>query len=178
MYVTTQCCHIHDLFSSLICYATLNNHHNTPSLLHRFSGMLTPRPWNHRSSKPKNWLLANLQCRRKQRLEQIDVQRWSPITLFIKPNEPRVWSNSAFSWRLSLFFTLFLYVYRTSTDQWRQRTMVTTILNAIDLQLECNKRGKITENYASINLKRAYIHNQPVALNPGALLHKAKRKRW
>lgn len=42
-------------FLSYLLYATLNNHHNTRSLLQRFGGMLTPRPWNpHRSSKPKD----------------------------------------------------------------------------------------------------------------------------
>jgi len=43
-------------FLSYLFYATLNNHHNTRSLLQRFGGMLTPRPWNppHRSSKPKD----------------------------------------------------------------------------------------------------------------------------
>jgi hypothetical protein len=66
---------------------------------------------------------------------------------------------------------------RPSTDQRRQKIMVTTILNVIDFQLECNLRGKITENYASINLQRACIHTQPVASKLHALLHKAKRKR-
>jgi len=43
-------------FLSYLFYATLNNHHNTRSLLQRFGGMLTPRPWKppHRSSKPKD----------------------------------------------------------------------------------------------------------------------------
>jgi hypothetical protein len=52
-----------------------------------------------------------------------------------------------------------------------------TISNVIDFQLECNERGKITENYTSINLQRARIHTQTVASKLCALLHKAERKR-
>jgi len=35
--------------------------------------------------------------------------------------------------------------------------MLTTTLNVTDIQLECSNWGKITENYASINLQRACI---------------------
>jgi len=54
--------------------------------------------------------------------------------------------------------------------------MLTTTLNATDIQLECSKWGKITENYASINLQRACIHAQPVALKLRALPTQSKEK--
>jgi len=71
-------------FLSYLLYATLNNDHNTWSLLQRFGGMLTPRPWNPPPLFETEGLLADMQCTRKQRMEQINVRRGSPITLFLK----------------------------------------------------------------------------------------------